>query len=188
MLLAQPEQTWPPPACRCRPSQNRCSQRWVLAQPRLEEAGSAWERSAQPSRGWQWADRTGTRPAWPGLLVPAHARICLTRPSREGKDPAQPGMKCAGPARILPAPAQAGFSPRQPRRDAAAPKLQPSRGPRRPEPTGKGLTRPRTSLFRPKKAKIAICRPGGVNSGQKKIYAGREVPESTPGPHMLTGT
>jgi hypothetical protein len=167
----------------------------VRASPGGNGGASAQMRSC-PAPAQRKGARNCSAPAQPRMEragpaageVPVHAGIGLTGPSRERGDLAQPGTKRASPARILPPLAQPGSSPRQPRRDAGAPEHRPSRGPKFPEPTGKCLTQPRTSLLQPRKAKIAICRPEGVITGQKKIYAGWEVPESTPGPHMSAET
>jgi hypothetical protein len=156
------------------------------ARPRLGRV--CWVRpSAERKRlAWPGGDRPrpvtdGHGPTGPEWVMACWAKTADAGPRRGTGRATQPGHRPsrgngAGiPVGDLLAPAQAGFFPRQPRRDTAVPKRWPSRGPRRPEPTGNGLTRPRTSLFRPREAKIAICRPEGVNSGQKKIYAGREA-------------
>jgi hypothetical protein len=71
---------------------------------------------------------------------------------------------------------------------AAARERWPSQGPKRLELAGKGLNRPRTNLFRPRKARIAICWPAGVNSGQKTYMPAGEMSELIPTPHMSAGT
>jgi hypothetical protein len=155
-----------------------------------DEAGAACSTAARekarPSRKGGVAGLAQRGPAHPAEGI-AHrdtgpAGVEAHRPSREFFPAPAQIVSPQRPSRDLP---RAGPGGLQTRRSAglvgesrSGPAGMAWRRPSRDSPaTGPGETGrdwPRNLICRPEKAEFAVCRPTNVNSGQEKLYAGRE--------------